>query len=374
MFVSNIALSHCANNHAVLTQNEVRTFRGYMKPTVPGALSWRFIYQNTVDSTWDDGAFSRANLPGGHFEIVHAEVCACDENLRILTIHTVTFSGSVSASVSPGALVATDPVRTQIPPHGYIMFQWCIRALDEYTVLPGTPDSRGLCYTADREVPVFAPHDTLRFLDGETEECSVLPNLWQVNRPVRSTMAFIGDSITQGCQTRVNQYEQWASRIIRGLPEHIAGVNIGLGYARAQDAAGGGAWLRKLKDMDVVNVCLGVNDIFQMTEREDHADVLARNLEFTVLRIKNQTPKCKVVLFTIPPFSMVGDEERVRQEVNARIRETKLGADAVFDMEMLAVPGTQGQSRFGEHPDGIGGAVVAGEYLTRFLPDHPFLF
>ncbi|MBR6524451.1 MAG: SGNH/GDSL hydrolase family protein [Clostridia bacterium] len=374
MYVSNVPLSHACNTFYSLQKGEKRTFRGYMKPTVQGAFNWRFTYQNTVDSTWADGQYSRADLPGGHFRILHAGVCACGKDLNVLSAQTVCFDQHPDREVQPGDIVISDSVHLAIPQDGYVMFSWCIEALEEKCILPATPDSRALVYIAMDEQAQTAPLDAFHLLNEDEEEPGVLPCLWEAEREsVTHKMAFIGDSITQGCQTRLNYYEQWAARIIRGLPQNIAGLNIGLGYARAQDAARNGAWLRKLRDFDVVNVCLGVNDIFQMTETEDHADVLSRNLENTVRLIRQNTPHAKVVLFTIPPFSMEEKEEAVRESVNGCIRKTALGADAVFDMEILAVPDTRGKARFGDHPDGVGGAAVAGEYLTHFLPEHQHL-
>ena len=370
MFISNIPLSFSANYFCRLPQGEKRTFRAYVKPTVTGRFDWCFRYRNTVSSTWDNGAVSRADMPGGRFAILHAACCACDGEKQVLSCHPVTFHGSPSLEVMPNDLFTTDPVSLSIPENGYLMFNWCIQSPEDNAILPGTPNSQGWCLLGETDEDPLAPDSTLRMADEDLEECCVMPQLWLADRSVRYTVAFIGDSITQGCQTRMDHYEQWATHIIRGLPRDTAGFNIGLGYARAQDAALNGTWLEQLRGCDVVNVCLGVNDIFQMTETEDHADVLTRNLTRTVSAIRQNTPGVRIVLFTVPPFSMEGAYETVRSTVNARIRESMLGADAVFDMDILMVPDTAGQARFGDHPDGIGGAVVAGEYLTRFLPQH----
>lgn len=367
MFVSNIPLSFSANFYYWLLKGQKRTFRTYVKPTVAGTFAWRFEYHNQVDSTWDDGSISRADMPGGHFSILSAAVAACDERQNILSMHTATFDGRETLDVHPCDQIISDPVTLTVAEGGYVMFSWCLMSMEEKAILPGTPDSRALCYIAETE-ETTSPLSALRMVEEDSDETSVLPNVWLADRLIDRTCAFIGDSITQGCQTGLNMYEQWAARIIRGLPTNVASLNVGLGYARAEDAARGGTWLKKLKGIDVVNVCLGVNDIFQMTSQNDHADELTRNLESAVRRIKENTPHCRVVLFTVPPFSMPENEETVRERVNARIRETGLGADAVFDMEILAVPGTRGTARFGEHPDGVGGAVAAGDYLSHFLP------
>ena len=79
----------------------------------------------------------------------------------------------------------------------------------------------------------------------------------------KARIAFIGDSITQGCGTTYNGYKQYAAVAAGRLGEDYAFWDLGLGYARGSDAATDGIWLYKAKQNDLVSVCFGVNDILQ---------------------------------------------------------------------------------------------------------------
>ena len=165
----------------------------------------------------------------------------------------------------------------------------------------------------------------------------------------------------------MNEYEQWATRIAMGMERDVAVWNIGLGYGRGEDAAQDGAWLNKAKQGDIVNLCFGVNDIFQGCGPQ-----LTENLRLAIRALHESEKHPKVVLLTIPPFDMTGrNEEMWRSAVNA-IREDGLGADAVFDIaSVLCQPAPRDNfAAFGGHPDGRGGAAVAGEYLSHFWPRH----
>ena len=370
MFVSNCALSTSHNLHATLQKGEKRTYRVLLKPTRHGDFSWRFTYSNTVDSTWEDGAWSYADKPGGHFRILSCQAGCADGEGNLLSQQNVTFQGQMQKSVAPREVFSSDPLFLSIPKGHYLTFTWQLEALENDCVLPATPDSRARCYICD--AGERADHAAAVYrLPGEEEGC-VLPDLWDADLQVTHSIAFIGDSITQGCQTREDCYEQWASRIIQGLSEHIAGRNLGLGYARARDTALNGAWLQKCKGYDVVHVCLGVNDSGFPPQSADHAGEIIQNLQSTVAHLHAMNPQGKVVLFTMPPFDMTGEREQVRTRVNAAILESGLGADAVFDIARVLALDEEHSSLtlFGSHPDGRGGAAVAGEYLSHFWPQN----
>ncbi|MBR3503516.1 MAG: SGNH/GDSL hydrolase family protein [Clostridia bacterium] len=361
MFVSNTPTSTSHNMKIVLQKGEARTFRVLLRPVEAGALTWRFRFHNGVDSTWDDGSESWEGLPGGRFEIVSTSVCA-EADGALGAFAPVTWGGAAGRAVGPDEWAVSDPVALEVAPGGHIAFTWCLRALEEGAFLPATPDSRALCYTAPGEA-AFAPMSAFR---EEDETC--LPDAFEADRAVRYRMAFMGDSITQGVQTRVDACEQWAARIALGIGRDVAVWNIGLGYGRAADAAKNGAWLRKAAEADVVNLCFGVNDLLHGSR---NAETLANDLRAAVAALKARNPRAKAVLFTIPPFDLTGEDEARWRAVNARIRGgDHLGADAVFDIARILgreAP-EDNMAFFGGHPDGRGGAAAAGEYLSAFWP------
>ena len=364
MFVSNTGISTSHNYHVVLEQGETATFRILLKPVQAGPLDWRFFFSNTVDSTFADGSVSRANMPGGRFEIVSASVSAADEARVPGAFWPVTWQGRAARVVEPDERLTSDSVRVNVPEGGYIVFSWCLRGLAPHTVVPATPDSQSLCYRAAGEA---ASSPMQAFAE---DNLIVAPDGFEADRRVKAQMAFIGDSITQGCGTRVNFYEQWVARIARGIESDVAVWNIGLGYGRGMDAALNGAWLEKAARADIVNVCLGVNDL-GIGERTS-AQII-ESLRAVVAGLRERNRAVKVVLFTVPAFDYVDQKEIYWREVNESIRSAgHLGADALFDMAAMVGQAAPNENRsfFGGHPDGRGGAAVAGEYLTAFWPAH----
>lgn len=359
MFASNTGISTSHNLHIVLNKGEERTFRVLLRPLETGTLTWRFFFSNSVDSTWADGDESYANMPGGRFEIVSCAVGSAHDDACIASALTpVVWPQKI---VEPRMTLYSEPVDVAIEENGYIVFSWCVRALEDGCRLPITPDSQALCYTA------VGDHSFDGAAAFTADQNVMLPDQFAADRNVRAQMVFMGDSITQGCGTRVNYYEQWATRIAMGIDKDIAVWNIGLGYGRGADAAQDGAWLAKAKQADIVNLCFGVNDIFRGCGPQ-----LIDNLRKTV-RLLHESPRHpRVVLLTIPPFDMVETDEARWREVVSCIREDGLGADAVFDIAaMLCQPAPRDNyAAFSPHPDGRGGATAAGEYLSHFWPRH----
>lgn len=359
MFASNTGISTSHNYFVKLNRGEMRSFRVLLHPLEAGRLNWRFFFSNCVDSTWSNGTESYADLPGGRFEIVSSSAGAADENADLIgNMAKVDWPQRI---IEPKACVTSAPLEIDVPENGYIVFSWCLRALEDGCRLPATPDSQALCYMTEGDHS-FEGQEAFT-----ADPLAVLPDQFAADRTVRAQVVFMGDSITQGCGTRVNAYEQWATRIAMGMERDVAVWNIGLGFGRGADAAKNGAWLDKAKQGDIVNLCFGVNDIFQ-----ECGGQLIDNLR-SVVRALHDSPKHpRVVLLTIPPFDMTEhNEDMWRAAVNA-IREDGLGADAVFDIAaMLCQPAPRDNfAAFGGHPDGRGGAAVAGEYLSHFWPQH----
>ena len=251
-YVSNIAAGTGTNY--IIETGEVKTYRvrAYMKPLLAGDFNWAFSYVNAVNSTFAKGDVAWCNKEGGNFRINYAfiadggeigglDVTPTEDFVRI----PVTFGGEASRDVTPGEVFRSDPVRIALPENHYLLFEWELTG----DGIPGTPDSQSAAFI--EKDGVWKPANT-----------APLPALFGCDRPFKKRVAFLGDSITQGCQTCPNAYEMWAGRIAAMLQPEYAVWNLGLGYARASDAATDGCWLTKAKQADVVIVTLGVNDIF----------------------------------------------------------------------------------------------------------------
>jgi len=343
-YVSNTGISTCHNYRVILNKGERRSFRVRLMPVEFGRLMWRFRFTNTIDSTYADGAEARADMPGGRFRVLESSA-----NGVALRWNADSFG--------PDGVYETEPAEIEVPEGELLTFEWTLEALTDECVLPATPDSRAEC---------FSSKDGVSF---EADDIACLPEYLQALRDVKLEMAFIGDSITQGVQTRLGMHEQWVARIAAGIDSRIAVRNLGLGYGRGADAGRKGAWLKKAAGSDIVNICFGVNDILHGSR---DAKVLISDIKSAVDGLREMNPSIKIVLLTVPPFDMIPEDERNRQETNRAIRENLFGADAVFDFAALTEKPAPEDNKaiFGGHPDGLGGAAIAGDYLSFFWPRH----
>ena len=140
------------------------------------------------------------------------------------------------------------------------------------------------------------------------------------------------------------------------LSDENAFWNIGIGYARAYDAASDGVWLYKAKQNDWVFLCLGVNDTCRDRSAEDIIGSLSK-----IVRIL-KAEGIKILIQTVPPFDYNPERKKVWDEVNAYIREVlSKEVDAFFDC--VPVLGKSEEephiAKYGGHPDDEGCLVWA---------------
>lgn len=188
-----------------------------------------------------------------------------------------------------------------------------------------------------------------------------LPLMIGCDRKVSQKVGFLGDSITQGCGTEDDSYTHWVAKIAEGLPENCSVWDLGIGYARAYDAATDAGWLQRAKMCDTVHVCFGVNDIL----RGRTAEQVLEDLHTIVGKLKQAN--CRVILLTLPPFDLEGEQRMRWQKVNHTIRTSlRTEADGLFDI--AAVLGQPAPKEhlciYGGHPDAEGCQAVAEAYLN----------
>lgn len=306
-----------------------------------------FLFSNRIDSTFADGSISRANDPGGDWEILALRVGLTKERGREPDEWIpVTFDGSPRRAVAAGeGEFASDPV--PLPFAGGETLAY------EITVC-------GACYPYHEELVLNA---FCRVGDGwRPDKRFPVPLMIGCDRPARATVGFLGDSITQGCGTAYDSYTHWAAKIAEGLPDEIAVWDLGIGYARAADAATDGGWLARAKRCGVVNVCLGVNDLC----RDRTAEAIVADLRTVVRALK--AAGCRVILFTVPPFDFTGIARDRWYAVNRAVREAiSQEADALFDFAtVLGRPAPDEHlSVWGGHPNAEGCAAAAKAYLEE---------
>ncbi len=310
-----------------------------------GGENYSLLFSNAIDSTFADGSISKANDVGGGWKILSMRVGICSNSGDIPDLwHEVTFGGARSYKV-----FASDPFFTDI---------MCLNA-NKDDILCYEITLRGACFPYHEEavLPVCVKQPDGSFIPDKRVP---LPLMIGSDKKIGSKVGFFGDSITQGCGTEVDSYAHWVAKIADGLNNDISIWNLGIGFARAYDAASNGGWLERAKHCDTVNVCFGVNDIL----RGRTAEQVENDLYTIIVALK--AVGCQVILFTVPPFDMVGTERKTWYSVNEAIRSRLCSkADAVFDF--AAVLGAPAPNRhiapYGGHPNAEGCKVLACAYL-----------
>ena len=245
----------------------------------------------------------------------------------------LTFGGAAQKTVRSGEWFATDEAVFDVKETEYL----AVKITYEGERLPVHPENLLPCYrqeggafVADTMIPV--------------------PSMVGCGRRVKKRIAFWGDSITQGIGTERDSYAHYAAVAAKKLGTEYAFWDIGIGYGRAQDAAGGGAWMKKALQSDLLFVCFGVNDIlFGRSAEEVKRDLL------TVTGTLRAAGK-EVVLQTVPPFDWADEKREIWKEVNGDMLENpQKYADHVFDDRPFIGAGEDfSRSPYGAHPNAEG--------------------
>ena len=308
-FVSN-TLAGSSNQCFFMSDGQTHKGRVFYKIFEKGEYNYSFLFTNTIDSTFSDGSVSRKNMVCGEWMIESLKVACCsgiNNDIPQETFKTVTFGGEKTKKVAAADVFASDPVC--LCPSEYICLELTFKGemmpYHEELVISSFVEQNGE-WVDDRRVPV--------------------PSMIGCDRKVKKQIAFMGDSITQGCGTAKDSYTHWNAVLAELTGHEYAYWNLGIGFGRASDAASDGAWLQKAKQNDTVVVCFGVNDIFQGAKEEQiRAD------------IKNIAEKLKeagltVILQTVPPFDYSGENIEKWKRINTYIKtELANTVDAIFD-------------------------------------------
>ena len=303
-----------------------------------GGENYGMLFSNQIDSTYDDGSISKANDVGGDWTIESLRVGLCpawgEEPEKWCA---VTFDGDPQKQVSGKEPFASDGIPLKAKAGDWLCYEITLT---------------GSCY----------PYHEEAVLKMRPDKQMPLPLMIGSDRKVTERIGFLGDSITQGCGTEDDSYTHWAAKIAEGLPETVSVWDMGIGYARACDAATDGGWLQRPRQCDTVHVCFGVNDVLRGRKAEE----ILKDLETIVTKLKEAG--CKVILLTLPPFDLEGEQRLAWQTVNKTIRETLWKtADDLFDIAaVLGQPApNENLCIYGGHPDANGCKVVAEAYLKQ---------
>jgi len=341
-----------------MNEGEVRTGRVFYKITASGEYNYSLLFTNIMDSTFSDGSLSHKNLICDEWQIHGARIGKCkfipDKPLEKMTVSDsdegadifvsdmtdVTFNSLKKKTVMPGEFFTTDPLKMIFEKGEYlcleITFSGSMIPYHEETLLPVfVKGENGWSYSKQM------PFAGMIGCDRETAKCRI---------------GFIGDSITQGIGTEANSYKHWNARLSEKIGDEYAFWNLGIGYARAEDAATDSAWLFKAKHNDIVFVCFGVNDILQGVTEE--------KIKSSLNQITESLKKagCRVILQSVPPFDYSGEKIYIWNNINRYIKEVlSKKVDAVFDnVPYLGRQGDEAHmAAYGGHPNAEGCAVWA---------------
>ena len=327
--------------------DEKITCRVYYKLS-RGTKECALLYSNLIDSTYSDGSHSHANFVPGSWT-VHAlragrvPSCGTEKSAEPDMFVPVTFDGQGGKQVNPGELFCSDPFPFPADKGEYM----CVEMTFSGRYVP--------CHT-ESLLPAFRPENGRWTRSTEIP----FPSMVGTGRANETRVGFIGDSITQGIGTPDNSYTHVAAHVQEALGENCAVWNLGLGFGRAHDAALDGGWLYKARQNDVMCVCYGVNDLFQLGDTE----LLKRDLTYIVRTLKQSG--LKVLIQTVPPFDYAPEFRDRWLSVNEYIKnELVKQADAMFD-NVPVLSRSENEpwlSRYGSHPNAEGNAAWAEKLL-----------
>lgn len=352
-YVSNTVV--LTGNNFYIEKAENITYRAYLPVEEYGELEYKFFFTNMVDSTYAKGKDAFVGKDGGAYTVSNAVIAdgGTSTEDKITNRTPVTFGGKETKEVAADESYWSDPVTMNIPEGHYMVWEWTVSG-------EGIPCNKMSSLTS-----------TASSADGETFEfCDEipLPQIIGAKRDVKHTVAAIGDSITQGCQTEQMKYEFWASKISTQLGSDVAFFNCGLGWARASDAASNENWLSRVSQYDTVIVAFGTNDIVsgKYGGKKSSAEEIDEYLDAIVSYLTEKG--CDVILFNAPPQNFKETNEGIRTALNEKIPAIaeKYGAKFFDFSALLSTEDEPGKAVYGGHPNGEGGTVVADAFVKQF--------
>lgn len=320
------------------------------------------------------------------------------DDIDLASDRALSFGGSETAAIAPGALVISDPIAFEAPPLADLVVSLFIPGkLPQAVGITGHVNVCQTCwvspagdFTREQSMPVASSLDGIFFLSAIEVPADA---------DTRGIVA-IGDSLTISNISTVGANNRWPDQLARRFamadPSAMPGImNQGIGGNRIVHTSRGGS-LQQRWDRDVLAqpgithaiVFLGINDI-RNRNRKPEEDVTAKELIDGLAQLAERTRSRGIAIYggTMltfenenynPPPDLPGfytpEGEIVRQEVNDWIRSS--GAfDAVIDFDLaIRDPGhpTRMLPKYdcGDHlhPDDAG-YLAMGDYVDLKLFD-----
>ena len=349
-------------NQLYFDSEEGRKITGlaFFKIAVSGKYTYSLLFSDVLDSTYADGSKGFANLKLGGYKIHRISVGRCKEfpfssvkdakpwESLIENETVLTFEGNQEKIVD--GPVYTDGKELYFDKGDYIAVKI-------------TFSGKKIPYHPESILPIYKKTDT----GYEYSVNMPLPLMIGAKRAVRERIGYLGDSITQGIGTEFNAYRHWCALLSEMIGTEYSHYNLGIGYARASDAATDGPWLARAKTCDTVFLCLGTNDV---AHDKGGAESIIESLNTIICKLK--AANCRIILQTEPPFDRVGERKIVWFETNELIKERLSGkVDLLFDnVPILGLSEEEPErSKYNGHPNAEGCRVWAEALYeaTRYL-------
>ncbi len=365
-YVSNTS-APTGHNSALKSETPVtESFRATFKVQEHGKFDYKFFFSNHVNSTYASGADSYREMPTQPYVIESAFVGTTHDQWVMRDFddkQALLFGSQPSRTVAAGETFWSDAISVNVPEGEYLVFEWTVT----YTVIPATKISTTMAgmkqtnpsryqFTATSDIP--------------------MPDLIGCDRDAKLRLGFIGDSITMGefsgaTTSDKATYEFWAAKIAEGLGEDVSMWNLGLGYARGDDAANSPSWLYKAKQCDVVGICFGVNDInsgaYQSSDPATKDELIA---DISKIASELKAAGVDVIIFSTPPYTFGSDAKfDIWRESCAALKTlAEQNGYAFFDMaSYLGKENEPHQPAYGGHPNNVGCTKVADGFLAANL-------
>ena len=339
-----------ANQSFFASDGAAHTARVYYKLYRGGEYRYSLLFSNTTDSTYADGSDSRCNMTAPAWELLGVRVglvpdVTMEKATEPAVFTALTFDGKTARTVEGALSFSSDPVTL-------------CAAAGEFLCVELSYRGKRIPNHKELQIAAFVLADGAWVPSVDLP----LPMMVGCDRPVSLRIGYLGDSITQGIGATKNSYRHYAAVTADLLGDAYAHWDLGIGYARAGDAASDGAWLYKVRQNDLVTVCLGVNDILQGKTAEQIKDAL------TAILMRLKDAGVRVVLQSVPPFDYSPERTEIWQSVNDYIeRVLAPQADGYFDnRRLLSDPSAPQRAIYGGHPNDAG-CRVWGEGLAAYL-------
>ena len=363
-YQSNIA---CSTGHNALIKSKTgkavtETYRGVFPVEEHGRFAYKFYYSNNIDSSsW---AFANyRDMPTSPFKIESAwvysskyyKVCRPEDGVEK---QAVTFGGETSRSVEPKECFWSDEVMLDVPEGRYLVFEWTVT----YTKIPGT-------ITAET-YPVFKMNDAGNFSPLPNCSQAPMPDLFGCDRG-KLRVGFLGDSITEGTGTVAYKNEFWVAQIAEQIGKDYSLWNLGLDSARVNDVVTGTSFLEKAKQVDVLCLAIGINDVCL----DIYSPRVARSAQEVFNDIRTVATAaaeagCQIIVFSLPPFEFSSQQIADKWlAVNKMLKDyaEEKGYDFFDFAACLASPDAPTVPLYGGHPNGKGCKVVADAFVEADL-------